>query len=54
LAAIGLADPAIEGADPGPVVLPPPQGRPKGGPEAKYSLSPVVPRLSELLGKPVR
>ena len=28
-------------------------GRPKGGPEAKYSLKPCAVRLSELLGKPV-
>ncbi len=28
-------------------------GRPKGGPEAKYSLRPVVDRLSDLLGMPV-
>jgi phosphoglycerate kinase len=28
-------------------------GRPKGAPEAKYSLRPVVQRLSELLGAPV-
>ena len=28
-------------------------GRPKGEPEAKYSLAPVAVRLSELLGKPV-
>src|SRR6059058_6185106 len=28
-------------------------GRPKGGPEPKYSLKPVVSRLSELLGKPI-
>jgi phosphoglycerate kinase len=28
-------------------------GRPKGGPEAKYSLKPVQQKLSELLGKPV-
>ncbi|MEQ1691583.1 MAG: phosphoglycerate kinase [Gemmatimonas sp.] len=28
-------------------------GRPKGAPEAKYSLAPVVPRLRELLGSPV-
>src|ERR1700709_1318980 len=28
-------------------------GRPKGGPEPKYSLKPVADRLSELLGKPV-
>ena len=28
-------------------------GRPKGKPEAKYSLAPVAPRLAELLGKPV-
>lgn len=28
-------------------------GRPKGKPEAKYSLAPVAPRLSQLLGKPV-
>src|ERR1700704_4097193 len=29
-------------------------GRPKGGPEAKFSLKPVADRLGELLGKPVR
>src|SRR5262245_35761666 len=29
-------------------------GRPKGGPEPKYSLKPVAQRLSELLGKPVK
>src|SRR2546422_2581704 len=29
-------------------------GRPKGGPEAKYSLKPVAAKLSELLGKPVQ
>src|SRR5258707_236097 len=29
-------------------------GRPKGGPEPKYSLKPVADRLSELLGKPVK
>jgi len=28
-------------------------GRPKDGPEDKYRLTPVVPRLAELLGKPV-
>ncbi|MFI2752221.1 phosphoglycerate kinase [Cellulomonas sp. P22] len=28
-------------------------GRPKGAPEAKYSLAPVAERLSELLGQPV-
>jgi phosphoglycerate kinase len=28
-------------------------GRPKGGPEAKYSLAPVARKLEELLGKPV-
>src|SRR5688500_11863388 len=28
-------------------------GRPKGAPEEKYSLRPVVDRLSELLGRPV-
>jgi phosphoglycerate kinase len=28
-------------------------GRPKGGPEPKYSLKPVQQRLSELLGKPI-
>ncbi len=28
-------------------------GRPKGGPEPKYSLAPVAKRLGELLGKPV-
>jgi phosphoglycerate kinase len=29
-------------------------GRPKGGPEAKFSLKPCADRLSELLGKPVK
>ncbi|MCC6191815.1 MAG: phosphoglycerate kinase [Anaerolineales bacterium] len=29
-------------------------GRPKGGPDPKYSLKPVAERLSELLGQPVR
>ena len=29
-------------------------GRPKGGYESKFSLAPIVPRLSELLGKPVQ
>ncbi len=29
-------------------------GRPKGGPEAKYSLKPAAERLSQLLGKPVK
>jgi phosphoglycerate kinase len=29
-------------------------GRPKGGPDPKYSLSPVTARLSELLGAPVK
>jgi phosphoglycerate kinase len=29
-------------------------GRPKGGPEPKYSLKPVAERLGELLGKPVK
>src|SRR6266567_2978010 len=29
-------------------------GRPKGGPEPKYSLKPCADRLSELLGKPVQ
>lgn len=28
-------------------------GRPKGKPEAKYSLAPITPRLAELLNKPV-
>jgi len=28
-------------------------GRPKGGPEAKYSLKPAAKKLEELLGKPV-
>lgn len=30
------------------------QGRPKSGPEDKFRLTPVAPRLQELLGKPVR
>jgi 3-phosphoglycerate kinase len=29
-------------------------GRPKGGPEAKYSLKPAAEKLSQLLGKPVK
>ncbi|WP_407538770.1 phosphoglycerate kinase [Deinococcus radiomollis] len=29
-------------------------GRPKGGPDPKYSLAPVTARLSELLGQPVK
>jgi phosphoglycerate kinase len=29
-------------------------GRPKGGPDPKYSLSPITARLSELLGEPVK
>src|SRR5688500_20336408 len=29
-------------------------GRPKGGPEPKYSLKPAAERLAELLGKPVQ
>lgn len=29
------------------------QGRPKSGPEDKFRLTPVAPRLQELLGKPV-
>jgi len=29
-------------------------GRPKGGYEAKFSLAPIAPRLTELLGKPVK
>lgn len=32
------------------IVIPTPQGRPKDGPEDKFRLSVVVPRLSELLG----
>lgn len=35
------------------VVLASHLGRPKGGPEPKFSLRPVAERLSELLGKPV-
>ena len=35
------------------VVLASHLGRPKGGPEPKYSLQPVAARLSELLGQPV-
>ena len=29
-------------------------GRPKGGPEPKYSLKPVADRLTQLVGKPVK
>ncbi|HZL36401.1 MAG TPA: phosphoglycerate kinase [Tepidisphaeraceae bacterium] len=38
----------------GRVVLMSHLGRPKGGPEPKYSLKPVADRLGELLGKPVQ
>jgi 3-phosphoglycerate kinase len=38
----------------GRVVLMSHLGRPKGGPEAKYSLKPVAAKLGELLGKPVQ
>src|ERR1700687_5694868 len=37
----------------GEVVLCSHLGRPKGGPDPKYSLQPAAQRLSELLGKPV-
>jgi phosphoglycerate kinase len=37
----------------GKVILMSHLGRPKGGPEAKYSMKHVLARLSELLGKPV-
>lgn len=30
------------------------QGRPKSGPEDKFRLNPVVPRLTELLGSTVK
>ena len=29
-------------------------GRPKGGPDPKYSLGPVAAKLQELLGRPVK
>src|SRR2546421_2568065 len=29
-------------------------GRPKGGPEAKFSLKPVAERLGEVVGKPIK
>src|SRR5580700_9207125 len=38
----------------GKVILMSHLGRPKGGPEPKYSLKPVAGRLSELLGKEVK
>ncbi|MDB5298274.1 MAG: pgk [Phycisphaerales bacterium] len=38
----------------GKVILMSHLGRPKGGPEAKYSLKPTADRLGELLGKPVK
>jgi len=40
-------------ADGGRVILCSHLGKPKNGPEEKYSLAPVAARLSELLGKPV-
>ena len=40
-------------ADGGKVILCSHLGKPKNGPEAKFSLAPVADRLSELLGKPV-
>lgn len=62
---LGLADapqePEPERSEPASPALtanppPPPasQGRPKSGPEDKFRLTPVAPRLQELLGKPVR
>jgi phosphoglycerate kinase len=39
--------------DGGRVILMSHLGRPKGGPEAKYSMKHVISKLSELLGKPV-
>jgi len=39
--------------DGGRVILMSHLGRPKGGPEAKYSMRHVLPRLTELLGRPV-
>lgn len=46
------AVPRISDTSPGPP--PHPQGRPKSGPEDKFRLTPVAPRLQQLLGKPVR
>ena len=40
-------------ADGGKVILCSHLGKPKNGPEAKFSLAPVAARLSEYLGKPV-
>ena len=40
-------------ADGGKVILCSHLGKPKNGPEAKFSLAPVAVRLSELLGQPV-
>ena len=40
-------------ADGGTVILGRPLGKPKNGPEAKFSLAPCAVRLSELLGQPV-
>ena len=40
-------------ADGGKVILCSHLGKPKNGPEAKFSLAPCAARLAELLGKPV-
>ncbi len=40
-------------ADGGKVILCSHMGKPKNGPEAKFSLAPVAERLSDYLGKPV-
>ena len=40
-------------ADGGKVILCSHLGKPKNGPEAKFSLAPCAVRLSELLGQPV-
>jgi len=52
--ACDLSEPRDQaGADATPLPSLTSQGRPKNGPEDKFRLTPVAPRLQQLLGKPV-